>query len=1061
MKRSAWGVAAAAALASLGIAVAPRPTPTISVAEISYRSALERLLYLDTESAGNLLRDALRADPSYLPALFQLHGLGDAGSRHLALTLDSLALRIRDPGLAHCVRTLARSRRGIAEPHPVIPRLSETGRLCHEYAVRQHARHSPPDADAYRRLVVEYGQVPAVGAVVTDSARRVTRYVGGASTDLSVQQHPIAAGNLIALQAADLHRVGRDGDAHRLEASVERDARWQYPGFRFAYYGGLIGHVDLLHPSRRIGPAQEAHALEMIDRSLSGQLREGAAGSAFVRLVVNARLGMWLLDRGRMSEAIMLLGIAARLADSVDHPGMRPPAHLKLGRALMKAGDRGAAHDELLAGYRAAVASEDPYHAAEAQHNLLHLHEVDADATAAVAAGTEFVRLASLAGLTAVRMMSQHDLGTFLRRRGRHVEAQPYIAGMLADIDSLTAEYVYAAEYHESVGELDRAQGYYSKGLDRDETPIRALAGLVRIARAKGDDEGAIDYAVRHDRLLASAAIPESEALLPGLLVSLGRIAEGRAAFMRSRERAAANGQMAAWASQSLSVAELDLKRGDLESAGALADSSAAAAARVADHATLIRARSVSGMATIAAGGPRAVAEAALRRSVADARRMADPRMEAEAEHMLGRGIASARWKEGLAHYDRAATLFDGIAADIGADVERAGFRSSHRRVYDDALGLIVTRAADPAAIPLFAEWSRRRKSRGFRGGADSARRTSFASPSPGEMLIDFVMLDEIVAAAVASPGRRRIVRLPMHADTVRALIQEIQSHTSARVGSQWDMTHAEFPLPAAHRLYRGLLEPLLQSAEPIARLVIIPDGALQLVPFDALPVDAAARGFVVDHYSLRFATDNSPAPRRGEVGGAVLVVAPQNGGVDGAGEIRAVRKHLARYPVRVLRDSAATEANLRAALDGATLIHFATHAVIRNATPAASALRLRRSGTDDGDLHAFEISGLRLTEALVVLGACETASGRVFEGEGVFSLSRSFFQAGARQAVASLWPIGNGTAAFMEAFYEALGRGRSTEDALRTAKLDARRRGQSPLVWAPFVLIDRFASSP
>ena len=53
------------------------------------------------------------------------------------------------------------------------------------------------------------------------------------------------------------------------------------------------------------------------------------------------------------------------------------------------------------------------------------------------------------------------------------------------------------------------------------------------------------------------------------------------------------------------------------------------------------------------------------------------------------------------------------------------------------------------------------------------------------------------------------------------------------------------------------------------------------------------------------------------------------------------------------------------------------------------------------------EIAALKLQPGtLAVLGACETALGRTFNGEGAMSLVRAFLGAGASAVVAALWDV-------------------------------------------------------
>jgi CHAT domain-containing protein len=76
----------------------------------------------------------------------------------------------------------------------------------------------------------------------------------------------------------------------------------------------------------------------------------------------------------------------------------------------------------------------------------------------------------------------------------------------------------------------------------------------------------------------------------------------------------------------------------------------------------------------------------------------------------------------------------------------------------------------------------------------------------------------------------------------------------------------------------------------------------------------------------------------------------------------------------------------------------------------------------------------------LVVLSACDTGTGEIRTGEGVFGLRRAFVIAGARTLVMSLWPVDDkATAVLMERFYNHLKTGMGRDQALRKAQHDLR----------------------
>lgn len=141
--------------------------------------------------------------------------------------------------------------------------------------------------------------------------------------------------------------------------------------------------------------------------------------------------------------------------------------------------------------------------------------------------------------------------------------------------------------------------------------------------------------------------------------------------------------------------------------------------------------------------------------------------------------------------------------------------------------------------------------------------------------------------------------------------------------------------------------------------------------------------------------------------------------------------------------------------------VHFATHALVDRRNPELSGIVLslydKDGRPDDGFLRAGDVYRLDMPVDLVVLSACDSAGGDAPGAEGVYSLSRAFFHAGARRVVASLWPVDDRAAAqFMEYFYKSLLQdGAAPEVALATAQRQLRDlpRWRAPTYWAAFVL--------
>lgn len=159
----------------------------------------------------------------------------------------------------------------------------------------------------------------------------------------------------------------------------------------------------------------------------------------------------------------------------------------------------------------------------------------------------------------------------------------------------------------------------------------------------------------------------------------------------------------------------------------------------------------------------------------------------------------------------------------------------------------------------------------------------------------------------------------------------------------------------------------------------------------------------------------------------------------------------------RLFIGEAASEAVLKEVVaDGFGILHLATHAVVDQVHPERSAVVLSPgSDQQDGLLQIREIVELPLDGHVVVLSSCQSATGVHLRGEGVQSLARAFFAAGAAAVIGSLWPMRDDhAAAFFEVFYRALASGQSAGAAVQTAQRTLAGEGLPTAAWAGFQLL-------
>lgn len=143
-------------------------------------------------------------------------------------------------------------------------------------------------------------------------------------------------------------------------------------------------------------------------------------------------------------------------------------------------------------------------------------------------------------------------------------------------------------------------------------------------------------------------------------------------------------------------------------------------------------------------------------------------------------------------------------------------------------------------------------------------------------------------------------------------------------------------------------------------------------------------------------------------------------------------------------------------------VLHFATHAIVVPEVPELSAIVLSKpkgGSAEDGYLRTDEVARLKLNADFVNLSACETGLGKLYNGEGVVGLARSFFIAGTNGLSVSLWQVTDkSTAKFMEDMYE-LARKKHLSYAAAISEMKRRfingtfnKNYRSPYYWAPFV---------
>lgn len=245
--------------------------------------------------------------------------------------------------------------------------------------------------------------------------------------------------------------------------------------------------------------------------------------------------------------------------------------------------------------------------------------------------------------------------------------------------------------------------------------------------------------------------------------------------------------------------------------------------------------------------------------------------------------------------------------------------------------------------------------------------------------------------------------------------------------------------------------------------VVIIPDGLLNFVPFEALLSSKTASTvfanmpFVVKNQtvaynsSVQFFLTESTIVNNNKLLGFFPVFEHSNQKLTySIDEAQAIKKEM---PSTIFLNAQASKGNFIKHAPNFGILHVSTHASSGNfVTPANISFF-------DDTMYLNELYSLDLNAHLVVLSACETGVGKLYKGEGAMSIARGFQYAGAENLLFTLWQINDlSTSQIMESFYENyadlqsayLANNRSKIAYLKNETIGNAKK--SPYYWSAFV---------
>lgn len=340
------------------------------------------------------------------------------------------------------------------------------------------------------------------------------------------------------------------------------------------------------------------------------------------------------------------------------------------------------------------------------------------------------------------------------------------------------------------------------------------------------------------------------------------------------------------------------------------------------------------------------------------------------------------------------------------------------------------------------------------------------------------LMPDRVIGMSILSVDSAEIL-IGQFRESLNKYFQEGQGNDSLYhiLADTWTLV--------SHQLYRQLIYPFEGFTGERANLIIIPDGAINYLPFESFltaipefPDRFRTHSYLLKKYRisyhfsahllleesgkrnhsrelLAFAPSFNPggSPFRGELSAEILPELVYH---------REEAEAIARmWEGNLFVGDKATKSSFIAYAPGAGILHLATHGITNEENSSLSYLAFAPEEGDlaSGRLYSGELYGLDLQADMVVMSACETGIGKFIKGEGMTSMAMGFSYAGVKSMIATYWRVNDmESASLMKYFYEALKSGDPLDEALQEAKLDMIRHSDNytahPYFWAGYVVI-------
>ena len=342
----------------------------------------------------------------------------------------------------------------------------------------------------------------------------------------------------------------------------------------------------------------------------------------------------------------------------------------------------------------------------------------------------------------------------------------------------------------------------------------------------------------------------------------------------------------------------------------------------------------------------------------------------------------------------------------------------------------------------------------------------------------------------------RKVVQVKQ--DTIYGLLEKMEKLNKNPLLVQ-KKNRQEF-IRTSHQIYKILFGPIKDVLKGKTKLIVVQEGIMHHVPFDLLLTSGEDKPFhelpfLIKQYDISYQYSGTAylnfKEKPSVQDGSMLAFAPVFTTNQNSLESTSLRgflvdslhrgvendrylplpnskkevEYITAHPSiqgnhQLLLEKEATKENLLQTMQSRPFqfVHLASHGLVNLENHRLSGLACwHEDKEDDALLFATEIQQSDIQADIVVLSSCESGVGKAVQGEGLIAINRSFFYAGAKNVLFSLWKVNDKyTSDLMIGFYKNYFETKDYSAALRQTKLDmiSDPTTANPRFWAPFVLI-------